>query len=189
MAKLVDLDGLKYFYGKIKAMLALKADDSAVVKSVNGAHPDTNGNVSVVVSGGGVSTDTANTWTAAQTFGDVVFGGVEKCSWEAFSGNSAKPTRAYVLIMPSAGVFTLDMSELAKQTSDDWSNVVRFKIFINSTSDSYTLKIDGITNLYTNNVSISNKMILDGIIWGGTETTYGYISATSLSMNFTGGIS
>lgn len=63
MAKLVDLDGLKYFYGKIKAMLALKADDSAVVKSVNGTAPDASGNVSVVVSGGGVSTDTANTWT------------------------------------------------------------------------------------------------------------------------------
>ena len=165
-------------------------DKPDIVKTVNNVAPDSDGNINIAVSGGGgVSTDTANTWTAAQTFGDVVFGGVEKCSWEAFNGNSAKPTRAYVFIMPSAGVFTLDMSELAKQTSDDWSNVVRFKIFINSTSDSYTLKIDGITNLYTNNVSISNKMILDGIIWGGTETTYGYISATSLSINFPGGIS
>lgn len=128
------------------------------------------------------------TITNTLTVGDVVFGGVEKCDWEYFSGNSAKPTRAYVLIVPSAGVFTLDMSELAKQTSDDASNAVRFKIFINSVDSSYTLKIDGITNLYTNNVSISNQMILDGIIWGGTEITYGYIIATNLSMNTTGGI-
>lgn len=140
--------------------------------------------------GGGVSTDTANTWKAAQTFGDVVFGGVEKCYWEAFNSNSAKPTKSYVLIFPTASLFTLDMSELAKQTSDDWSNVLRFKIFINNTTNnSYTLKINGITNLYLNNISISDQMILDGIIWGGTSLSYGYISATSLSMNFTGGIS
>lgn len=162
----------------------------AVVKSVNNVTPDSNGNVNISVSGSGVSTDTANIWTAMQTFGDVVFGGVEKCYWEFFNSNSAKPTKTHILIFPSTSVFTLDMSELVKQTSSDWSNAVRFKIFINNTtSNSYTLKIDGITNLYTNNVSISDQMILDGIIWGGNDLPYGYISATSLSMKFTGGIS
>lgn len=73
MAKLIDLDGLAYFYGKIKAMLAeklgkndtaaaaikdgadnnivdtyaKKTDISGMVKSVNGTAPDASGNVTV----------------------------------------------------------------------------------------------------------------------------------------------
>lgn len=73
MAKLIDLDGLAYFYGKIKAMLAeklgkndtaaaaihdadgntisttyaKKTDISGIVKSVNGTAPDASGNVNV----------------------------------------------------------------------------------------------------------------------------------------------
>ena len=65
MAKLVDLDGLKYFYGKIKAMLADKlgindvakvatsgsyndlSDRPTIVKTVNGVAPDSSGNVTV----------------------------------------------------------------------------------------------------------------------------------------------
>lgn len=189
MAKLVDLDGLKYFYSKIKAMLALKADDSAVVKSVNGTTPDTSGNVSVTV--GGVSTDTANTWTAAQTFGDIVFGGLEKCDWEALASDSVKPTKSRALLLKSAssGVLTIDMSELAKQTSDNWRNAIPFKFIIMCPSGAPTLKIDGITYLYTNNVTITEYMILEGFVFGGTSMPYGYISATSLSINVEGSIS
>lgn len=181
MAKLVDLDGLKYFYSKIKAMLALKADDSAVVKSVNGVAPDTSGNVSVTVGGGGVSTDTANKWTAAQTFGDVVFGGVEKYMMDT-PNDGCKPTKAFTLAMISSNVLSIDLSELLKQ-ADSNQNVVHFKIAIMCFADSCVLKIAGITYLYANKATITKYMLLDGIVFKLYDTSYAYIYINALDLN------
>ena len=126
MAKLIDLDGLAYFYGKIKAMLAeklgkndtaaaaikdaagnnivdtyaKKSDISGFVKSVNGTKPDTNGNVAINVSeggGGGVSTSEVNTWTAEQIFKDVTISGLEKSEFVILNGNSITPTSGYTI--------------------------------------------------------------------------------------------
>ena len=137
MAKLVDLDGLKYFYSKIKAMLALKADDSAVVKSVNGTTPDASGNVSVTVSGGGggVSTDTANTWTAAQTFNMLGMG----C--EFLNDTTITPTMSMMFINVDRNAVTLDLSKLVAQTTSS----LQFEyIFVPRITEDITLKIKGV---------------------------------------------
>ena len=184
MAKLVDLDGLKYFYGKIKAMLALKADDSAVVKSVNGVAPDSSGNVSVTVGGGGVSTDTANTWTATQTFGNVVFAGAEKymMDGDAIGSDSCKPTKAFTLASTSSNVLSIDLSELLKQ-ADSNQNVVHFKIATMCFADSCVLKIAGITYLYANKATITKYMLLDGIVFKLYDTSYAYIYINALDLD------
>lgn len=182
MAKLVDLEGLKYFYSKIKAMLALKADDSAVVKSVNGVAPDTSGNVSVTVGGGGVSTDTANTWTAAQTFGDVVFGGVEKYPFPLSNADTCKPTTLFTFATTSGNVLTVDLSELLKQ-ADSNQNVVRFKIAVMNFADNCALKINGVSYLYANKATITKYMLLDGIAFKLYDTSYAYININALDLD------
>ena len=161
------------------------------VKTVNNTAPDHNGNVTIAVSGGGgANTNTANTWTATQTFGDIVFTGLEKCDWYTAVDDSVKPTKSRALIMKSSsGVLTIDMSELAKQTSNDWHNAIPFKFIILCSSGPFTLKIDGISNLYINNVTITDDMILEGFVFGGTSSTYAFISATSLNINVSGEIS
>lgn len=133
MAKLVDLDGLKYFYGKIKAMLALKADDSAVVKSVNGTAPDSSGNVSVTVGGGGVSTDTANTWTAAQTFI------ITKHNMEFTTDSTITPTASSIFCYVDANI-TLNLNTIAAQVAE--GEMMIFRAYLLCSSDSqYTLTI------------------------------------------------
>lgn len=137
MAKLVDLDGLKYFYSKIKAMLALKADDNAVVKSVNGVAPDTSGNVSVAVSGGGgVSTDTANTWTAAQTFDSI---SKHKMEFVVTLGGDITPTTPSIFHYVDRNM-TLDLDTLCSQVAEDESMI--FRAYIVCTDDNqYTLTV------------------------------------------------
>lgn len=51
----------------ITSTYAKKTDISGVVKSVNGTAPDESGNVTITATGG-VSTSSANTWTAVQEF-------------------------------------------------------------------------------------------------------------------------
>ena len=193
MAKLVDLDGLKYFYGKIKAMLALKADDSAVVKSVNGTTPDSSGNVSVTV--GGVSTDTANTWTAAQTFGDVVFGGVEKYKNEMISqisGQEVTPTTQYAVIMPDgSSTLTVNLQELLAQTSSGYTDVLHFRFIITTQSRSITLRVSGGKGsvIAPENTSLSGfASILEGCAISG-DSGVAFITVTNMEISGSGSIS
>lgn len=195
MAKLVDLDGLKYFYSKIKAMLALKADDSAVVKSVNGVAPDTSGNVSVTVGGGGVSTDTANTWTAAQTFGDVVFGGVGKYKNEMISqisGQEVRPTTQYAVIMPDgSSTLAINLQELLAQTSSDYTDVLHFRFIITTQSRSITLRVfsDSGTVLAPENTSLGGfTSILEGCAFSGASGI-ALITVTNMEISGNGSIS
>ena len=195
MAKLVDLDGLKYFYSKIKAMLALKADDSAVVKSVNGVAPDTSGNVSVTVGGGGVSTDTANSWTAAQTFGDVVFGGVEKYKNEMISqisGQEVTPTTQYAVIMPDgSSTLTVNLQELLAQTSSDYTDVLHFRFIITTRSRSITLSVSGGKGsvIAPENTSLSGfASILEGCAISG-DSGIAFITVTNMEISGNGSIS
>lgn len=194
MAKLVDLDGLKYFYGKIKAMLALKADDSAVVKSVNGVAPDTSGNVSVIV-GGGVSTDAANTWTAAQTFGDVVVGGVGKYKnvlLSQTSGQEVRPTTQYAVIMPNgSSTLAINLQELLAQTSSDYTDVLHFRFIITTQRRSITLRVfsDQGTVMAPENTSLGGyTSILEGCAFSGAGGI-AFITVTNMEISGNGAIS
>ena len=143
MAKLVDLDGLKYFYSKIKAMLALKADDSAVVKSVNGVAPDTSGNVSVTVGGGGVSTDTANTWPAAQTFI------ITKHNTEFSMDSTITPTASSIFCYVDGNI-TLDLNTIAAQVAEGETMIFRAYLLCSGDSQyTLTVKSPTIALLYT----------------------------------------
>lgn len=195
MAKLVDLDGLKYFYGKIKAMLALKADDSAVVKSVNGTAPDASGNVSVTVGGGGVSTDTANTWTAAQTFSDVVFGGLKKYKNEMISqisGQEVRPTTQYATIMPDgSSTLAINLQELLAQTSSDYTDVLHFRFLITTRSRRITLRVfsDRGTVFAPENTSLGGfASILEGCAISGASGI-AFITVTNMEISGNGSIS
>ena len=181
MAKLVDLDGLAYFYGKIKAMLAEKLGKNDVatvatsgsyndltdkptipivpsnvsaftndagyltqhqsldgyVKSVNGTKPDSNGNVTIAISGGsGVSTSTQNTWTAEQTFQCLKFD-FEKYTTPHNSGAYDAPYKTTACYNVT-GAFILDVSNLTANLSNGESTL--FTAYITS-SASYPLSI------------------------------------------------
>lgn len=116
---------------------ATKADISGVVKSVNGVQPDTNGNVSITVSGGsGVSTSTENTWTAQQNFQKMKFN-FESYNAPRISGATDNPA-ASVAVYNVQGNFTLDMSVLAGLLNNDDATVFTAYITANG---SYTLSI------------------------------------------------
>lgn len=235
MAKLVDLDGLAYFYSKIKAMLAEKLGkkDTAVnaakvngltvetavpknakftdtvyehpashpasmitglanvaktgsysdlsnkptipivpsnvsaftndagyltqhqsldgyVKSVNGTKPDSNGNVTIAISGGGgASTSTQNVWTAQQSF-DLALLGVEKYKTAYTNGNSVKPS-SVTAVYNATGSFTLDLANFSSLLNIGQSLV--FTAYIKANAD-YPLTItNGGTLKYTGNSS------------------------------------
>ena len=116
---------------------ATKADISGVVKSVNGVQPDTNGNVSITVSGGsGVSTSTENTWTAQQNFQKMKFN-FESYNAPRISGATDNPA-ASVAVYNVQGNFTLDMSVLAGLLNND--DATLFTAYITA-NGSYTLSI------------------------------------------------
>ena len=116
---------------------ATKADISGVVKSVNGVQPDTNGNVSITVSGGsGVSTSTENTWTAQQNFQKMKFN-FESYNAPRISGATDNPSES-VAVYNVQGNFTLDMSVLAGLLSN--GDATLFTAYITS-NGSYALSI------------------------------------------------
>lgn len=116
---------------------ATKADVSGVVKSVNGTKPDTDGNVSITVSGGdGVSLSAENTWTGKQTFRKMKFG-FESYNAPRISGATDNPSSS-VAVYNVQGNFTLDMSTLAGLLSNGDATVFTAYITANG---SYTLSI------------------------------------------------
>lgn len=116
---------------------ATKADISGVVKSVNGVQPDTNGNVSITVSGGsGVSTSTENTWTAQQNFQKMKFN-FESYNAPRISGATDNPAES-VAVYNVQGNFTLDMSVLAGLLNN--GDATLFTAYITA-NGSYTLSI------------------------------------------------
>ena len=115
---------------------ATKADVSGVVKSVNGTKPDTDGNVTIDVSDGGVSTSAPNTWTGKQTFQKMKFG-FESYNAPRISGATDNPA-ASVAVYNVQGNFTLDMSVLAGLLNND--DATLFTAYITA-NGSYTLSI------------------------------------------------
>lgn len=108
-----------------------------VVQSVNNVRPDTAGNVTIAVSGGGgVSTSESNTWTGKQTFQKMKFN-FESYNAPRISGATDNPSSS-VAVYNVQGNFTLDMSALAGLLSNGDATVFTAYITANG---SYTLSI------------------------------------------------
>lgn len=129
---------------------AKKTDISGMVKSVNGTKPDTSGNVTINVSGGGgVSTSTANTWTGKQTFQKMKFN-FESYNAPRISGTIDNPSSS-MAVYNVQGNFTLDMSVLAGLLSN--SDATLFTAYITA-NGAYTLSITNAGTLkYVGNAS------------------------------------
>lgn len=105
------------------------------VKTVNNTAPDSNGNVTIAVSGG-ASTSESNTWTGKQTFQKMKFN-FESYNAPRISGAIDNPSES-VAVYNVQGDFTLDMSELAGLLSNGDATVFTAYITANG---SYTLSI------------------------------------------------
>lgn len=129
---------------------ATKSDISGVVKSVNGTKPDSNGNVTIALSGGGgVSTSESNTWTGKQTFQKMKFN-FESYNAPRISGATDNPA-ASVAVYNVQGNFTLDMSVLAGLLNN--GDATLFTAYI-TTNGAYTLSITNAGTLkYVGNAS------------------------------------
>lgn len=112
-------------------------NDAGYIKSVNNTKPDSNGNVTITVSGGGgVSTSESNTWTGKQTFQKMKFN-FESYNASRISGAIDNPSSS-VAVYNVQGNFTLDMSTLAGLLSNGDATVFTAYITANG---SYTLSI------------------------------------------------
>lgn len=120
------------------------------VKTVNNTAPDSNGNVTIAISGGGgVSTSIQNVWTAQQSF-DLALLGVEKYKTTYANGNSVKPS-SVTAVYNATGSFTLDLTNFSSLLSIGQSLV--FTAYIKANAD-YPLTItNGGTLKYTGNSS------------------------------------
>ena len=162
---------------------AKKTDISGVVKSVNGTKPDTDGNVTIDISGGsGVSTSESNTWTALQNFHDLMLNR-EKYTTYVVNGTSDTPVTS-TMVYAVTGAFTLNLATLAGALSASQSSV--FTAYFAANAD-YSLTISNAGKLkYTgsaSDVAITTSGLLLNI-WmskdgGGTLTSI--VQATKLS--------
>lgn len=123
---------------------------STYVKTVNGTAPDSAGNVTINVSGGGgVSTSESNTWTGKQTFQKMKFN-FESYNAPRISGTINNPSSS-VAVYNVQGNFTLDMSVLAGLLSN--SDATLFTAYITA-NGAYTLSITNAGTLkYVGNAS------------------------------------
>ena len=115
---------------------ATKTELSKCVKSINNLTPDSSGNVNISAGGGGVSTSTANTWTAQQDFQylGVAF---ERYNSANISGSSVTPNTSMAVYVAS-GAFTINMATIASRLSYNQATV--FSAYITSDAD-YALTI------------------------------------------------
>lgn len=162
---------------------AKKTDISGMVKSVNNVKPDSNGNVTIDISGGsGVSTSESNTWTAQQNFRDLMLNR-EKYTTYVVNGTSDTPVTS-TMVYAVTGAFTLNLATLAGALSASQSSV--FTAYFAANAD-YSLTISNAGKLkYTgsaSDVAITTSGLLLNI-WmskdgGGTLTSI--VQATKLS--------
>ena len=106
------------------------------IKTVNNLKPDASGNVNVNSSSSGVSTSTANTWTAQQDFQylGVAF---ERYNSANISGSSVT-TNTSMAVYVASGAFTINMATIASRLSYNQATV--FSAYITSDAD-YALTI------------------------------------------------
>lgn len=87
-------------------------NDAGYIKSVNNTKPDSNGNVTITVSGGGgVSTSSANTWTAAQEFYNTKT--FRTCHTGYFVEGTSDTPVTDTMWYTTNGDFTLNLSNVA----------------------------------------------------------------------------
>lgn len=202
MAKLVDLDGLAYFYGKIKAMLAEKLgknDVATVAKS--GSYNDlTNkptipivpSNVSAFTNDAGyltqhqsldgyTKTSVENTWTAQQDFKKI---GItyERYAASSVSGTSATPT-ASTAVYTATGNFTLDLNSIADNLADGQTTV--FTARINADADyALSINVTGVVSYIgkASDVAItSSGLLLNVFLSRANNSTTCIVQASKLS--------
>lgn len=89
---------------------AKKTDISGVVKSVNGTAPDDSGNVTITATGG-VSTSSANTWTAVQEFYNTKT--FRTCHTGYYVESTSDTPVTDTMWYTTNGDFTLNLSNLA----------------------------------------------------------------------------
>lgn len=125
-------------------------NDAGYIKTVNNTKPDSNGNVTIALSGGGgVSTSESNTWTGKQTFQKMKFN-FESYNAPRISGATDNPA-ASVAVYNVQGNFTLDMSVLAGLLNN--GDATLFTAYI-TTNGAYTLSITNAGTLkYVGNAS------------------------------------
>lgn len=157
MAKVVDLYGLAYFYGKIKTMLAEKLGKNDVAGvATSGSYNDLKDKpaiptVPTKVSAfkndagyltqhqsldGYAKTSGQNTWTAEQSLNNVNIT-LERYTSAATSGTSATPTVS-TAVYTATGNFTLDLNSIAGNLANGQTTV--FTAYINANAD-YALSI------------------------------------------------
>ena len=107
-----------------------------LLRSVNGTKPDTSGNVTIAVSGGGVSTSESNTWTAEQIFYYPVLLN-EKYNTYTINGTSDTPLLS-TMVYTVTGAFTLNLSSLADRLGVGQSSI--FTAYFSANGD-YPLTI------------------------------------------------
>lgn len=158
----------------IDTTYAKKSDVSGVVKSVNDTKPDASGNVTIAVSGGGVSTSESNTWSAQQNFHDLMLSREKYTTYVVNSTSDTPITSTMVYAVTSA--FTLDLSVLAEALSASQSSV--FTAYFAANAD-YSLTISNAGKLKyvgsASDVAITSAGLLLNI-WmskdgGGTLTS------------------
>lgn len=133
----------------ISTTYAKKTDISGMVKSVNNIKPDSNGNVTIEVSGSGISTAESNTWTAQQNFHDLMLSR-EKYTTYVINGTSDTLITSTV-VYAVTGAFTLDLATLAGALSASQSSV--FTAYFAANAD-YSLTISNAGQLkYTGSAS------------------------------------
>ena len=94
----------------ITSTYAKKTDISGVVKSVNGTAPDESGNVTITATGG-VSTSSANTWTAVQEFYNTKT--FRTCHTGYFVEGTSDTPVTDTMWYTTNGDFTLNLSNFA----------------------------------------------------------------------------
>lgn len=94
----------------ITSTYAKKTDISGVVKSVNGTAPDASGNVTITATGG-VSTSSANTWTAVQEFYNTKT--FRACHTGYFVEGTSDTPVTDTMWYTTNGDFTLNLSNFA----------------------------------------------------------------------------
>lgn len=123
-------------------------DVNNLVKTVNGTAPDTSGNVTIEVSGGGAQTSEENTWTGQQTFNKVVLKDAvlvktlirqEAYQAEYVNGTIITPTRSTMRFI-ATGNTTLDMTTIVADFLSVGRSSAVFTAYITANAD-YTLTI------------------------------------------------
>lgn len=134
------------------------------VKSVNNTKPDSNGNVTITVSGGGgVSTSVANNWTAQQNFQRLKFS-FESFATSRISGAYDSPSKS-VAVYNVTDALVLDMSTLTGMLTNNESTL--FTAYIASNA-SYSLSITNAGTLKyvgsASDLSITNSGLLLNVL-------------------------